>query len=72
MAQTRGYVQKTDLTPEEQLEVAFFHLLRGISQQDLAGIYGGVNSARVHDAVEKARAAFKIKDGRERNAIADA
>jgi hypothetical protein len=64
MAQTRGYVQKTDLTPEEQLEVAFFHLRRGVSQQDLASIFGGVNSARVHDAVEKARTAFGITDGR--------
>jgi hypothetical protein len=64
MAQTRGYVQKTDLTPEEQLEVAFFHLRRGISQQDLANIYGGINSARVNDAVDKARMAFKITDGR--------
>lgn len=72
MAQARGYVQKTDLTPEEQLEVAFFHLRRGVAQQDLASIYGGINSGRVSDAVEKARAAFKITDGRERKATADA
>lgn len=40
---------KTDLTPLEVIQVAHGHLVAGVSQQQLASIFG-VNQGRVNEA----------------------
>jgi hypothetical protein len=49
--------RKTSLTFEEQVTAAFMHYVRGISQQDIAMLMGGVNMARVNDACQAIRRA---------------
>lgn len=58
MATARGFERKASLTPQEKLTCAYFHLLRGLAQQDLADLYG-VNSARVNDAIMDVRAVLE-------------
>jgi len=65
MAMKRGYREKTDLDPEEKLTAAYFYLIRGISQHDLASILGGVNSARVNEAISAVRKALEFPVMRE-------
>jgi len=49
--------RKTSLTFQEQVTAAFMHYVRGISQQDIAMMMGGVNMARVNDACQAIRRA---------------
>jgi len=44
---------KTALTFEEEITAAFMHYVRGVSQQDIAIMMGGVNGGRVNDACRK-------------------
>lgn len=48
---------KTRLTPEEAVEVCYWHLVRGYPQHDLAAMYK-VNSGRIAECVGAARKAF--------------
>jgi hypothetical protein len=41
---------KTALTFEEEITAAFMHYVRGIAQQDIAIMMGGVNGGRVNEA----------------------
>jgi len=41
---------KTSLTFEEKITCAFMHYVRGIAQQDIAIMMGGVNAGRVNEA----------------------
>lgn len=41
--------EKTDLTVEERIIVAYLHHIRGVEQQDLAAAYN-VNSGRISEA----------------------
>jgi hypothetical protein len=59
MAIARGFKPKAALEPHEKLCCAYFHLIRGLSQHDLAGIYGGVNPGRVNDAIKDVARALK-------------
>ena len=58
MAVARGFVPKTDLTPEEKLAAAYSHLLCGVAQHDIAALYR-VNSGRVAEAVSDVRIALQ-------------
>jgi hypothetical protein len=58
MALARGFEPKTDLTPEEKVKAAYFHLVVGWSQHDIAN-WCCVNSARVNDAVQAVRRAVE-------------
>ena len=42
--------RKTALTFEERITAAFMHYVRGIDQQDIAIMMGGVNAGRVNEA----------------------
>lgn len=53
----RGFKEKASLTPEEELKAAYFHLVVGWEQHDIAAFYS-VNGGRVAEAVSKAKAAF--------------
>jgi len=46
---------KTSLTFEEKITCAFMHYVRGVSQQDIAIMMGGVNSGRVNEACQAIR-----------------
>lgn len=59
MTTKRGFEPKTALTPEERLQAAYMHLIRGISQQDLADMFR-VNIGRVNQAVAEARKTYGI------------
>lgn len=61
---TRGHALKTDLTPEEKLKAAYFHLARGVDQQILAEIFN-VNRRRLSAAISEIKAA--TREERERN-----
>lgn len=50
-------VKKTNLTPTEQLRVAYLHLIDGLPQHTLAQVFG-VNQGRVNEAVAIARRAY--------------
>lgn len=50
----RGFIPKTDLTPDEKVRVAYFHLIRGLDQHMLADIFG-VNLGRVNEAITAIR-----------------
>jgi len=63
MALARGHEPKTDLTPDERVRVAYFHLCRGWAQQDLAD-FCGVNSGRVNEAVMRVRDAVEWPERR--------
>jgi hypothetical protein len=54
----RGHVPKADLTPEEKLRVAYFHLIVGWDQHDLASFYT-VNPGRVNNAITTIKTALK-------------
>jgi len=41
---------KTALTFEEKITAAFMHYVRGVSQQNIAIMMGGVNGGRINDA----------------------
>jgi hypothetical protein len=41
---------RTALTFEEEITAAFMHYVRGVSQQDIAIMMGGVNGGRVNEA----------------------
>ncbi len=56
MALARGFEPKTCLTHQDKLRVAYFHLINGWSQQDLAA-YEGVNPGRVNEAIQVVREA---------------
>lgn len=58
MATRRGHIIKTGLTPREKLAVAYFHLIVGYAQQDLAALYG-INQGRIAEAIGELRAALK-------------
>lgn len=62
MATARGHEPKTDLLPSERLKCAYFHLVRGWSQQDLADLFN-VNSARVNEAIDAVRKATEWSKG---------
>ena len=53
----RGHVAKTDLEPEEKLSAAYWHLIGGIAQHDIAALYH-VNQGRVAEAVAEVRRAI--------------
>lgn len=46
---------KTSLTFEEKITCAFMHFVRGISQQDIAIMMGGINIGRVNEACQAIR-----------------
>lgn len=53
---------KTTLTPEETLEVAYWHIVKGYPQHDLAAMFG-VNPGRVAEACKALRyTSENIKD----------
>jgi len=58
MSLARGFTPKTELPPEERVTCAYFHLLCGMSQHDLAAIFR-VNSARVNEAIDAVRKAVE-------------
>jgi hypothetical protein len=64
MATRRGHIMKTTLTPREKLVSGFFHLIRGIAQQDIAAMYG-INQGRVAEAIGELRTALKWPKGEE-------
>jgi DNA-directed RNA polymerase specialized sigma24 family protein len=47
---------KTALTPVEKIKAAYLHLVRGVTQQDIAVAFE-VNSGRVNEAIMDVRAA---------------
>jgi hypothetical protein len=49
--------RKTSLTNEEKIKVAFFHLVKGYPQHDLAALFE-VNAGRVAEAVTTIRTAL--------------
>jgi hypothetical protein len=53
----RGHVAKTDLTPDEKLSAAYWYLIGGISQHDIAALYH-VNPGRINEAVAAIRKAI--------------
>ena len=61
MTERRGYVPKTELTPREKLKCAYFYLIRGVAQHVLADMFE-VNPGRVNEAIERVRAAIRMKD----------
>jgi hypothetical protein len=61
MAIARGHKPKTRLDPKQKLTCAYFHMIRGMAQQDLADLFG-VNSGRVNEAVSAVRQAIEKKD----------
>jgi len=61
MAITRGFEPKTKLEPAEQLTCAYFHLICGMAQQDLASLFR-VNSGRVNEAVTAVRDALEYDE----------
>lgn len=67
MAKARGHEQKTKLEPVEKLICAYFHLVRGIAQQDLADLFR-VNSGRVNEAISDLRTALQWKGDEKRAA----
>ncbi|RPH76005.1 hypothetical protein EHM76_00190 [bacterium] len=60
MAMARSFEPKGDLTPEEKIKVAYFHLLRGIAQHTLADMFD-VNQGRVAEAVADIRKAVGLE-----------
>jgi len=62
MALARGHEPKAALTPEEKLTAAYFHLMRGWAQHDIADLFG-VNAGRVNEAITEVRAAIKWPNG---------
>jgi DNA-directed RNA polymerase specialized sigma24 family protein len=61
MTEARGYERKAYLTPQEKLKCAYFHLIRGMAQQDLADLFD-VNSGRVNEAIQVIRGAIKAEE----------
>ena len=49
---------KTALTPNEKIKVAYFHLSRGVAQHLLADMFE-VNAGRIAEAVEAVRKAVE-------------
>ena len=64
MAQARGYEPKTVLAPEEKLRVAYWHLIGGFAQHDLAALFH-LNAGRVSEAVTEVRKALGWSNGGE-------
>jgi hypothetical protein len=62
MAIARGFTPKAALSPAEKLTVAYFHLVRGIAQHDLASLQG-VNPGRVAEAIADVRTAIGWPNG---------
>jgi hypothetical protein len=58
MTEARGHIGKTALTPREKLKVAYFYLVRGVAQQELADIFE-VNQGRINEAITDVRLAVK-------------
>jgi hypothetical protein len=58
MAQARGFVPKAKLTPKEKLTCAYYCIVRGITQHDMAGVYG-VNPGRVAEAITAVKAVIE-------------
>jgi len=50
----RGYEEKTKLTPDEKLRVAFGYLCLGMSQHQLVALFN-VNPGRINDAISDVR-----------------
>jgi hypothetical protein len=61
MTEARGFVRKAHLTPEEKLKCAYFHMIRGFAQSDLADLFN-VNSGRVAEAIMLIRTTLKMED----------
>ena len=57
----RGHVVKTELLPNERLSAAYWHLIGGIAQHDIAALYH-VNQGRVATAIAAVRKAIKDVD----------
>lgn len=51
----RGHIEKASLTPREKLKVAYAHLIFGVSQHALAGLFE-VNPGRVSEAIMEIKA----------------
>jgi len=66
MAQARGYEPKASLTPEEKLRVAYWHLIGGFAQHDLAALFH-LNAGRVSEAVTEVRKALDWPNGGDRS-----
>jgi len=52
MTTARRHIDKTQLTPEEKLKAAYFHLIKGVAQHTLADMFD-VNPGRVNTAIEE-------------------
>jgi len=52
MSKARGHIDKTGLTPDEEIKVAYFHLIKGIAQHTLADMFD-VNPGRIAEAIER-------------------
>ena len=61
MAIARGFNPNTKLNPMQKLTCAYFHLIRGLAQQDLADLFG-VNAGRVNEAISEIRAVIRKDD----------
>ena len=55
--------RKTALTFEEKITSAFMHYVRGIDQQDIAIMMGGVNGGRVNEACKAISVALGNEPG---------
>jgi hypothetical protein len=51
MAVARGFIGKTELSPEDKLRVAIGYLMCGFSQHGLAAMFA-VNQGRIHKAIQ--------------------
>jgi hypothetical protein len=55
-------VNKANLTAEEKITVAYFHIVRGVEQQVLAEMFR-VNGGRVNEAVQAVRKSVGLGEG---------
>jgi transposase-like protein len=61
MTHRRGFVPKTDLTPEEKIRAAYLYECRGVAQQVLADVFG-VNQGRINEALTAIRRAAGVPE----------
>ena len=56
--------RKTSLTPEEKIEVAYWNIVRGFNQHDIAAMKG-LNAGRVAEACSLIKTAVGLKKEKE-------
>lgn len=63
MAARKNNIGIASLTPEDKLKAAYYHLIGGLDQHLIAGMFF-VNAGRVAEAVKDVRAAVGMKGPR--------